>query len=90
MLWDSTSHVAPQSCTVVFIASTLLFRECLRPPAHCLLFHQTLTSTLLYGLPAYQPKLHLSSQHLVTGGSKAVMAKRLHDALHVHGAIDHQ
>ena len=44
-------------------------------------------------LPAEVLHVHLSSQHLVTGGSKTVMTKRLHDVLHMgpmHRAIDQQ
>ena len=46
--------------------------------------------TRLSRLPAKVLRLHLSSRHPVTGGSEAVMAKRLHDTLHMHGAIAYQ
>jgi len=38
----------------------------------------------LIRLPAKVLRLHLSSHHLIISGTKAVMAKRLHNALHMN------
>ena len=38
--------------------------------------------TQLTRLTAEVLRLHLASRHLVTTGTKAVMAQRLHDAIH--------
>ena len=91
MLWDSTSHVAPHSYTSCVHGQYLLFLRMPKTTRSLSAVPPDISQYLiarLARLPAEVLRLHLSSQQLVTSGSKVVMAKRLHDALHAHGAID--
>ena len=76
-------HLTRRSCVHSQCFATLLhFKVCWRPCTHCLLHHLTSGDAVLCSLPTYQLEvlcLHLSSQHLVNGGSEAVMAKCLHN-----------